>query len=213
MKNDIFLIDFDGTITINDTTKCLAETIIPKMHERYVRLFRENKINVRIFVEDLLCSLNISESDFKKIIKEKIIVDPTFQNFLNSNLQFYILSSGTQLNILSALEKINICLDEKRIISNKISFNGKSITITYPYYDETNGINKSFIVTKFKSQGNRVIFIGDGPSDYEGCKFADIIFAKKKSKLEKKLKEENIKFYTFQNFEEILEIYKKIMSS
>lgn len=211
MKNDIFLIDFDGTITINDTTKCLAETVIPEMHKEYVKLFRKEKINVRIFVTDLLTSLNISKNEFKKIIKEKIIIDSTFKNFLNSNLQFYILSSGTQLNILSALEKINIYLDENKIISGKISFNRKKITITYPYYDEINGINKAFVINKFKKKGNRVIFIGDGPSDYEGCKYANIIFARKGTKLEKKLKDENIMFYIFENFDDILKIYQNII--
>ncbi len=209
MKNDIFLIDFDGTITINDTTKCLAETVIPEMHKKYVKLFREKKINVRMFVKDLLCSLNISENEFRQIIKEKVVIDSTFKNFFNSKLQFYILSSGTQLNILSALEKIKIQLDEKKIIANKITFKGNNITIDSPYYDEINGINKSFVVNKFKAQGNRVIFVGDGPSDYEGCKFADVIFARKNSKLEKKLKEEKVKFYTFKDFDDLLGIYKK----
>lgn len=162
-----------------------------------------------MFVKDLLCSLNISENEFRQIIKEKVVIDSTFKNFFNSKLQFYILSSGTQLNILSALEKIKIQLDEKKIIANKITFKGNNITIDSPYYDEINGINKSFVVNKFKAQGNRVIFVGDGPSDYEGCKFADVIFARKNSKLEKKLKEEKVKFYTFKDFDDLLGIYKK----
>lgn len=208
MKKDVFLIDFDGTIALNDTTKCLAENIIPEKYKNYVKLFREGKINVRKFVEDLLTSLNITEEEFENTIKKYIVVDSTFEKLVKSNLLFYILSSGTKLNVSSALKTINIELPEKKIIANEIYFENKKIIIRYPYYSEENGMNKSFVINKFKEKGYRTIFVGDGPSDYEACKYADIIFARKDTRLEKILKSQGFSFRIFSDFNDLLKQYQ-----
>lgn len=80
---DIFLIDFDGTIAINDSTHVLAKRFIPEKYEIYRQRFREGKASVKQFVHDLLTSLNIDQETFRSTLHQEILIDKSFKGFIN----------------------------------------------------------------------------------------------------------------------------------
>ena len=51
MKDLIFLVDFDRTITMNDSTDELMNQFNPQMVEDYQKKFRRKEIRVRILYE------------------------------------------------------------------------------------------------------------------------------------------------------------------
>lgn len=205
---DIFLVDFDGTISKQDSTQTLAQEINPAMLKKYNIKFSKGEINVKKYVKDLLENLNVNEAEFRKVLQRKIEIDESFKAFVASNLDFRILSSGTEKNIQYVLEKYKIFIENEKIITNKIEFNGEKIKLTYPYHDSENGVNKADVVKNFQEANYRVIFVGDGASDYSASEEANIVFAKKDSSLARFCFEKNIEYFEFANFKDLLELYQ-----
>lgn len=206
MNKRIFLIDFDCTITHNDTTDELLKIYNPKLLEEYQEKFRNGELTVKKYLWDLITSLNINEEEYKKSVAKNVIVDKYFREFTELGEKFRIVSAGTVLNIVSVLEANNIYVNKDNIYSNDVIFEDGRILIKYPY--EYNsifyGISKGSIVDKYKEKGYEVIFIGDGIADIEASKHADILFAKVGRSLEKHCILNNIKFTAYRDFSDII---------
>ena len=64
-------------------------------------------------------------------------------------------------------------------------------------------------VQKYKDEGYTVYFVGDGPSDYRAIEVADFSFVRKGTRAIKFCQENEIDFFEFENFDEILNYLKK----
>ncbi len=82
----IFVIDFDGTISVNDSTTMLAEKYIPDMHRGYLRDIRAEKISVRKYIKDQLEALSITKEEYISTLRNEMKIDHSFKNFLTKKL-------------------------------------------------------------------------------------------------------------------------------
>lgn len=207
MGRRIFLIDFDCTITHNDSTDELMKLYNREMYEEYQQKFRNGELTVKKYLSDLITSLDISEDEYKKSVAKNVIVDEYFKEFTELGEKFRIVSAGTVLNIVSVLESNGIHVRRDNIYSNNVLFENGKIRIEYPYeYDSSfYGIAKGDIVKKYKEKGYEVIFIGDGVADIEASKHADKLFAKVGRRLEKHCVENGIEFVPYRDFRDIIE--------
>ena len=210
MNKDIFLIDFDITISLNDSTDVLLEKHNASKKEEIIALYRKNELTIREYIKCGLESLNLSKEEYVETLKQNVKVDKTFQHFLDTGFDYRIVSAGANLNVLASLQGNNIYIQENKIISNKLIFTNNKITVENPYLDESGyyGVDKGAIVKEFKEKGRRVIYIGDGPSDYEAARQADYVFARSQTRLVKFCNDEKIDFSEFGNFIEVIEEYK-----
>lgn len=210
MKKRMFLIDFDITISKNDSTDTLLQKYNPQFHKELKSKYRNGEITMREYLKNGLESLNITREEFIETLK-LVKIDETFINFVNSGYDFKIVSAGTKLNISASLEHEGIVLPEDKIISNDIFFQGNKITVTNPYLDleEYYGVDKKEIVEKHKKEGYEVIFLGDGPSDYRAMEVADGVFVRENTRAIKFCDENNIKYTKFNSFNEIINILKR----
>ena len=210
MNKDIFLIDFDITISLNDSTDVLLEKHNASKKEEIIALYRKNELTIREYIKCGLESLNVSKEEYVETLKQNVKVDKTFQHFLDTGFDYRIVSAGANLNVLASLQGNNIYIQENKIISNKLIFTNNKITVENPYLDESGyyGVDKGAIVKEFKEKGRRVIYIGDGPSDYEAARQADYVFARSQTRLVKFRNDEKIDFSEFGNFIEVIEEYK-----
>ena len=210
MSKDIFLIDFDITISLNDSTDVLLEKHNASKKEEIIALYRKNELTIREYIKCGLESLNVSKEEYVETLKQNVKVDKTFQHFLDTGFDYRIVSAGANLNVLASLQGNNIYIQENKIISNKLIFTNNKITVENPYLDESGyyGVDKGAIVKEFKEKGRRVIYIGDGPSDYEAARQADYVFARSQTRLVKFCNDEKIDFSEFGNFIEVIEEYK-----
>lgn len=209
----IFVIDFDGTISVNDSTTMLAEKYIPDMHRGYLRDIRAEKISVRKYIKDQLEALSITKEEYISTLRNEMKIDHSFKNFLTKNWDFVIVSAGTLQNVYYSLKEKDIYISPKKIISNQLNFNGEKMTVetSRRYFDQENGVNKAKVIEDFQKQNYHVIFIGDSISDFEGVKAADIVYAKKNQKLTTYLQEQGIAFFEYQNFDEIISHFQKFL--
>lgn len=208
MENEkiIFLIDFDITISKRDSTDALLETHNPEYRKKLREQYKNGYVTMREFVISGLQSLNITKEEYIKTLQDKVDIDESFIDFIKSGADFRIVSAGTKLNIQGTLWKYGIKLNDDKIISNDISFDGNRIKITNPFLDKEMyyGVDKKEAVENFQRQGYKVIFVGDGPSDYRAVEVADFSFIRKNTRAVNFCKENNIKFMEFESFYEIL---------
>ena len=121
MKKEIFLIDFDITISKIDSTDTLLGSHNPVLRDEIRKKYRNNEITMREYVKIGLESLNITKEEFLKTLR-KVKIDETFVDFINSGVSFRIVSAGTKLNITGTLINYDINMTEDAIISNDIKF-------------------------------------------------------------------------------------------
>ena len=210
-KKVIFLIDFDITISKRDSTDVLLENHNPEYKKVIREKYKNKEITMREFIKFGLESLKITKEEYIRTLSENVTIDTTFIDFIKSGMEFRIVSAGTRLNIQGSLLKYNINLKDEDIISNDISFEGNKITISNPFLDAEQycGVDKKELVRSYQKKGYKVYFVGDGPSDYRAIETADFSFIRKGTRAIKFCEENNIDFFEFDNFNEILEYYIK----
>ena len=208
-KKRIFLIDFDRTISNEDSTEVLLETHNPEFKKDLRKRYKAGKVTIRQFIKEGLSSLNITKDEYIKTLQEKVTIDESFKNFVKSGLEFRIVSAGSRLNVQGSLLGYGIDLPDEKIISNDLKFDGNKITVENLFLDKEKiyGVDKKEAVEKFKKQGYEVIYVGDGPSDYRAMEVADFVLVRKGTRAVKFCSENGINFREFESFSEILKTF------
>lgn len=208
-KKRIFLIDFDRTISNEDSTDVLLETHNPEFKKDLRKRYKAGKVTIRQFIKEGLSSLNITKDEYIKTLQEKVTIDESFKDFVKSGLEFRIVSAGSRLNVQGSLLGYGIDLPDEKIISNDLKFDGNKITVENLFLDkeEIYGVDKKEAVEKFKKQGYEVIYVGDGPSDYRAMEVADFVLVRKGTRAVKFCSENGINFREFESFSEILKTF------
>lgn len=208
-KKRIFLIDFDRTISNEDSTDVLLETHNPEFKKDLRKRYKAGKVTIRQFIKEGLSSLNITKYEYIKTLQEKVTIDESFKDFVKSGLEFRIVSAGSRINVQGSLLGYGIDLPDEKIISNDLKFDGNKITVENPFLDKEKiyGVDKKEAVEKFKKQGYEVIYVGDGPSDYRAMEVADFVLVRKGTRAVKFCSENGINFREFESFSEILKTF------
>ncbi len=200
MKSLLFITDFDGTMTAQD----FFEQILYR-HE-HAKVFCETNKNGFELLKDVLEGANLNQEQFEEEVKH-IPLDPNFKEFVD-----FIKKIGGDVLILSAGAKYYI---EKKlkfegildvdVIANVGKFESgrfKFLKIDdEKFYSKEYGVDKKNVVKFYKDKYEKIAYAGDSYVDFEACKLADFIFAKRN--LVKILNMFNIKFYKFENFKDI----------
>lgn len=211
MKDLIFLVDFDRTITLNDSTDELMNQFNPQLVEEYQGKFRRGELRVREYIKGLLESLKLTKEDYEKAVSKNLQIDTDFKKFIELGYEMRIVSAGTYENILPNFQKEGIDIPLEHIYSNKLTFREDNIEISFPYDNEDSdeGICKKTILLKYKQKYKKVFFIGDGYSDIGAASKADFVFAKRGRYLEKYCLEKGIDVFVYDTFHDIIEYVKK----
>lgn len=197
----IYLVDFDITVTKKDTLETLMRKYNPEAISIINQKYRNKEISMYDYVEQALLSLNITKEEYFNYLAQNVEIDESFITFFKRN-KVKIVSFGTNLNVISVLSKYDINLKEDDVIAHNIEINNKKIQII------SDIVNKKAIVEKLK-ENEEVIFVGDGPADYEAMCVADYVYARSGTRAVKYLSENNINFSSFNDFYEIEELEKK----
>jgi len=206
MKDIVIFCDFDGTVTREDTIDKLLTNYADKKWLEIEELWEKGKIGSKECLERQLdCISNFSDELLSEFI-DSIEIDKYFIDFIRNiksqNIEFYIISDGFQLFIEKILEKNKIY--DTKIFSNQVSLKNGKLTASFPHNKEEceakAGMCKCSIIKDY-AMNRKIIYIGDGRSDMCACKYADILFAKKK--LINYCISKNINFIKYDNFNDV----------
>jgi 2,3-diketo-5-methylthio-1-phosphopentane phosphatase len=211
----VVLCDFDATITTIDT----AEYVLARFAQGDWRLFERQFENAEITLEECLTrQFSLVKASEKQILKELKGVVTFRANFKNlaeyckeNRIPLTIVSAGLDFVIQHFL-KLNHCQDLVEVYAAKTAFGADGIRFTFPtlFYKSSENF-KHDIVKHYKSQGKKVIYIGDGSADYNAAKDADCSFAIEGSKLAKLCKSHGIPCKNIADFQKVIEGIRKIL--
>jgi 2-hydroxy-3-keto-5-methylthiopentenyl-1-phosphate phosphatase len=204
LMSRIIFSDFDGTITTVDTCWAMVTAFASDGWEKINRLWEEKKLSTEECANATFALFDANPGDLQKLLKT-IEIDPDFPEFArlaqNHGDRLVVLSDGYDMNIRTIFNKYAIDLP---YYSNKLRYNGR-FQIECTYKNQACGICgtcKTSLLERLKKDGDEVVYIGDGNSDFCAAKHADRVFAK--GSLLKHCAENGIKVTPFQHFGDII---------
>lgn len=210
MQKKIFLVDFDGTITIND----LAEQILRKFASDkwlyYDSLFLQGKLSLEDTIINQYSLIDTPKNLILEYVDKTVSTRKNFSSFIDfcqkNNIPVVIISAGIDFTITHVLDRLGV-LDKIQLVSVKTEYKENGfLQVTKPKrYDLTVEDFKQDHVLYYKSQNYLVYHIGDGDSDYKAAESADFVFAVKNSTLSSKCQKGKFNYQEFSDFQEILE--------
>jgi HAD superfamily phosphoserine phosphatase-like hydrolase len=207
--------DFDGTISKEDVLDKLIINKYGKLTQKDAEYkLLENKITFEnylynYFDKDGVLGNLLSEKELELVTCDKSLIDEHFEKFYSScvsrGIKFYITSSGFYSIIRSMLPFVTPSkIFANDLIDNKVVFHNHNIK----------SINKREIIQRCKhlyslngsSEENKIIYIGDGLSDFGVIDIVDILYVKRNSILHNHLIKINFEkqYKLFNSFEDIL---------
>jgi len=207
----LFVIDFDGTLSVGDTVDAMLERFADNRWEELETDWLDGKITAIECMKQQLDLVEVDQVTLENFFRG-IQLDASFIPFHKYISQFSkvaIVSDGLDHAIDVATR--NAAIPAMPIYANKLSFKPNGVSISYPYQNPDckagNGVCKCQIAEQLSAGvGGPVVLVGDGKSDYCLAKYADVVFAK--GKLITHCEQENIPFRRFQTFAEVLEVVK-----
>lgn len=185
MRNMIIVSDFDGTITKTDTLSKFLEDYADDKWLDIENDWRDGKFGSQ---ECLVKQFALVPNLTPKLVDDfldTMEIDDGFYSFANyakdKGIPVVILSDGLDYFINKILEKNNI--DFINVITNHAYFDerGKFI-IEFPndsrHCTNDAGTCKCKVVRNLKKRYEKVVYVGDGASDFCVSKEPDVVFAK-----------------------------------
>lgn len=181
------LVDFDGTITREDSNDELIKSQQTKKIEEITKIYNRGLMSDIEFTDSIFREIKISEEDYLEFILNEINMTNGFKDFYKLikelNIPIAIVSGGFENGIIPFLH--NHSIYDIKVYANSLEFDGKDIKVNY-YDDEKNlscdngpcGNCKVKHYNYYKDLYDNIVFIGDGYSDNCVAKIADIVFAK-----------------------------------
>lgn len=184
-KKTLIITDFDGTMCTvdlgNEVITKFATASLNDIANAYVK----GKIGSRVAYERIAKRLKGSKEKMLDHILLKEKLDPYFAEFYafsrNHGIDVKIVSDGLDFYIEAILKKYK--LTGLEYFSNAAVFgNDNSLAIEFPAMNDfcaRCGTCKSKILNSYRLIYDKIIYIGDGYSDFCPSRYADMVFAKK----------------------------------
>ncbi|HEY3326588.1 MAG TPA: MtnX-like HAD-IB family phosphatase [Novimethylophilus sp.] len=208
----LFVIDFDGTLSVRDTVDAMLERFAGPEWETVEQEWLDGHITA---VQCMQKQLRMVEADHVTLESffRGIQLDASFLPFYKHVSQFSevaIVSDGLDHAIKVAMK--NAALPELRVFANKLHFVPDGIDISWPHRNAScsagNGVCKCAVARDLaQDAGGPVVLIGDGKSDACLARSADVVFAK--GSLVRHCEQERIAYHRFQTFADVLAKVRK----
>ena len=203
----VVLTDFDDTAAAQNVAEMLLNQFGDPDWKDVRQSFRDGQLSLKVYQEITFRNINADRATMQSYVKEHANLRPFFKDlwgFCQSNgIQMAVVSQGLDFYIQAVLEREGVGRVPVYAVDTK--FEGGEISYHYNHTDpgkEGEGNSKGFVVQSFQKQGAYVFFAGDGHSDLEAARVADVTFAHRN--LATFCDDENIAYQPFKDFRGIL---------
>ncbi len=202
----LFVIDFDGTLSVRDTVDAMLEKFAPPEWEDVEQEWLDGHITAVQCMQKQLRMVRADHVALENFFRG-IQLDATFVPFYKHVSQFAkvaVVSDGLDHAIKVAMK--NAALPELPVYANKLHFVPDGIDLSWPHKNANckggNGVCKCAVARELSGGDRRVVLVGDGKSDACLAGEADVVFAK--GSLIKHCEKNNIPHFKFQTFADVL---------
>ena len=209
MKKYAIVTDFDGTVTTLDIGNSLCLHFGTTTQEKIEHAYAV-KADAKTWMECHFGPIKVKQQEFERVILDIAALKDGFIKLAEfckkHNVPFEIASGGLDIYINPILKKNNVPAIPVYCVQG--TFTADGIMIDFPFYpDMPLEVFKASRVKYYKAQGYTTIFLGDGPSDFNAAKEADIVFAT--DRLVDICKQNNVAFNEFKDFNAALKILEE----
>lgn len=205
--------DFDDTIVTGNVAKSLLNAFASAKWRDIENLYSIGEITVEESNRREFALLNVTRQTIEDHVFETVELRPGFPEFLehctNIGINFSVVSNGVDLYIEPALRSLFSSTAQLHSAHGKIIENGISISYLDPYGIDCQDAFKLSWLRYYKSQGQEVIYIGDGESDISAALEADYVIAT--SSLKDYFRSEGLNYFEFKDFYDVRQAIDRIL--
>lgn len=182
----IILCDFDGTISCRDVTDFLLDRFGLPGYEALEQEWEEGRIGSRQCLQGQIALLQMRAADLDASL-EQIDIDPDFAAFVAQaeaeGVPLHVVSDGLDYAIHHILGRHGLA--HLPVLANHLVATGPdSWRLEFSHAAasclQASGNCKCACTDRVRRPGRRVLFIGDGTSDFCAAGVADVVLAKDK---------------------------------
>jgi len=173
--------DFDGTITEEDVSFVLLDTFASGDWRQLFREYKQGKISVGDFNTKAFAMVKADRQSLLEAMKGKVKVRAGFHELLaycrRRGFRLVVVSNGLDLYIEAVLRDIGV--EDIDVFAAKTWFRPEGMRVQYigPDGSLLNDSFKEAYVSFFLEGGNRIIYVGNGDSDFSPARRCHHIFA------------------------------------
>ena len=215
-KSELSVIcDFDCTITTVDTAEYILEHFADGDWRGPDRLLSQGKIGLEECMRRQFAMVHLDQDAILEELEGKIGMREGLIEFLGlcheAGVEFMIASAGLDFVIHHYLERMAI-EDQVSVHAAIASYDDAAIRLRFPALKHTEAHSfKDDLVLSERDRGRRVAYLGDGLSDIDAARIADIRFAVKGRPLLGMLAHEGLKTHAFSDFHEVTKLLIHIL--
>ena len=182
----VVLTDFDGTMVTIDTAQFLLEKFAPENWRTIEEQFERGEMTFEESMAGELALLKVSELEMLNALEPATHFRPNFHKMVEyctrQQFQLVVISGGIDFCIRHFLALKG--WSNLEIYAPKAKHTLDGIELSFPDRLEKMSTNMKddFVMYQMK-RGKKVVYIGNGVSDYPAARIADLPFAIKGSKL------------------------------
>ena len=203
----VVLTDFDDTAAAQNVAEMLLNQFGDPYWKDVRQSFRDGHISLKESQEITFRNIKADRATMQAYVKDHANLRPYFRElwgFCQSNgIHMAVVSQGLDFYIQAVLDTEKV--GKVPVYAVATEFEDGEITYHYNYTipgKESAGNSKGFVVESFQKEGAYVFFAGDGHSDLEAARVANVTFAHRN--LADFCDGENIPYHPFEDFKGIL---------
>jgi 2,3-diketo-5-methylthio-1-phosphopentane phosphatase len=200
--------DFDGTLVSIDTVEYLLAQYANGDWQRYDYLYERGEISLE---ECLRMQYGMIKEPKQKLIDAINDVAPFRAGFdelltfsKKKRMPFTVVSAGLDFVIRHLLSRKNV-RSQITILAPRSKPTSRGIILDYSGLPGGDSLNfKGNVVQSIKAKGRVVAYIGDGLSDLEAIKLADVRFVIEGSRLAEQCRKDDIECHEINGLEQVV---------
>lgn len=207
--------DFDGTVTIGDVSFMLLDAFANGDWRHWDKKYAAGELSVGRFNSEVFSLVTADRQTMLDYIKGKVVIRPGFHEFVTlcrqRDFRLVIISNGLAFYINQILEDIGTPDLEVHAADTHFYSDGLHVEYRGPDGTVADSSPKDAYVRSFFADGYRVIYIGDGRSDFLPARRCNLIFAAAdEGSLLDICHRENVPCYSYTSFHDIIGIFNTL---
>jgi len=203
----VVLTDFDDTAAAQNVAEMLLNQFGDPNWKDVRQRFRDGRMSLKEYQEITFRDINADRATMQAYVKDHANLRPFFKElwgYCQSNgIPMAVVSQGLDFYIQAVLDREGV--GNVPIYAVDTKFEGGKISYHYNHAipgKEEVGNSKGLVVESFQQKGAYVFFAGDGHSDLEAARVANVTFAHRN--LANFCDDEKIPYQPFEDFKGVL---------
>ena len=206
------LCDFDDTVAVQNVAEVLLERFGDGTWRELREAFRRREVTLKEYQEEAFRRLSVTRQAMQQAVREVCCARPGFvalwRHCQERGYPLAIVTHGLDFYVEALLEREG--LPEVPYYAVATTFDGAGIRYLYKHTQvgcTAWGNCKCAVLERYRRQGHRVVFVGDGRSDTCPAIRADVVFAR--SSLLRFCQEQGLPHHPFEDFHGVLAVLRE----